>query len=640
MSRSAFDGFAQDLVSSGEYKDYYFPNAVARTLWYHDHTMGKNAMNMYKGLVGMYQIVDPALDASLGIPSGTKYDVPLIFTSHYFSPSGALSDESAAKTSTYGDTILVNGQIQPYLIVEPRKYRFRLLNAATSRVFNFTLRDGASVVPMSVIGSDGGFRQSPTDTQNLIIAMADRWEVMIDFAPLAGKNITLTTKNMWSDTAYEGMNDVLRLVVEGPSKGVVSSEKATRLFDVDLKFPDDVKVAAERTIVLQSHMDRKWGLNSFHMDDPMSRVMMRPPLGTVEKYTFKSAGMGMTTGGKTGSSDPLLKAASGSVSSGMGGMMGGNGGGGMMEGGMGGHHGGRKMVKRQMMEGSGGGRMSMKNAGWTHAMHLHLVDMKIISRRKQDPSKAEGRDYVEEYEKNAVKDVVLLGSNEIVEVLAKFQPYPGVYMFHCHNAVHEDQGMMGIFNITRLADLGYKDLETALEDPLDPRFRAKKYTGTNLDEIRSKTLPFFASLNAYPDPAKLAEAEDRYWSTRMPPSGNLTGPAVKGDGMGGVMGVGMGAQPANPNPNPATAPLMMGSQLAPKGPDNVADVSPPASTPPSITEIGAGGTNGNGAMGSGNTNGSGTGTTGAGGMMSGSNTSGGATGCTPHNSHHGGCRRR
>lgn len=324
----------------------------------------------------MYQIVDPALDASLGIPSGTKYDVPLIFTSHYFTPSGALSDESAAKTSTYGDTVLVNGQIQPYLLVEPRKYRFRLLNAATSRVFNFTLQDGASVVPLSVIGSDGGLRQTPTDTQNLIIAMADRWEVIIDFAPLAGKNLTLNTKNMWSDTAYAGMNEIIRFVVGQPSEGVIVTEKATRPFNVDLKFPDDVKVAAERTIVLQSHMDMVWGLNSFHMDDAMSRVMMRPPLGTTEKYTFKSAGMGMTTGGKTGSSDPLLKAALGTASGGMGGMMGGNNGGGMMGGGMGGHLGGRKMVKRQMMGGGGGGgggMMSMANAGWTHAMHLHLV---------------------------------------------------------------------------------------------------------------------------------------------------------------------------------------------------------------------------------------------------------------------------
>lgn len=182
-------------------------------------------------------------------------------------------------------------------------------------------------------------------------------------------------------------------------------------------------------------------------------------------------------------------------------------------------------------------------------------------------------------------------------------------MFHCHNAVHEDQGMMGMFNVTRLADLGYKDLETALEDPMDSRFRAKKYTGTNLDEIKSKILPFFASLNAYPDPAKLAEVEDGYWSTRTPPSGDLTGPAVKGSGM---MGKGMGAQPANPSPNPASSsPSMMGT--------------------------GAGGMNGNGAMGSGNTNGAGE-VTGAGGMMSGSNNPGGTAGCTPHNSHHGGCR--
>jgi bilirubin oxidase len=368
--RSAFDGFARDLISAGEYKDYYYPNTVARTLWYHDHTNGKNAVNMYKGLAGMYQIVDPALDASLGIPSGTKYDVPIILTSHYFTPSGALSDESKASTSTYGDTILVNGQIQPFFVVEPRKYRFRLLNAATSRVFNITLLDGAAVVPLSVIGSDGGFRQSPTNTQNLIMGMADRWEVIVDFASLSGKNVTLSTKNMWTDTAYAGMDDVLRFVVGRSANEEISNERAIRPFDIDIKFPSDVKIAAERTIVLQSHMDMMWGLNSFHMDDALSRVMMRPPLGTVEKYTFKSAGMGMSTGGKTGSSDPLLKTASGSSSSGMGGMMEGNGGG------MGGHHGGRKMVKRQiggMMGGSGSGGMSMANAGWTHAMHLHLV---------------------------------------------------------------------------------------------------------------------------------------------------------------------------------------------------------------------------------------------------------------------------
>jgi bilirubin oxidase len=375
--RSAFDGFAKDLISAGEFKDYYYPNNVARTLWYHDHTNGKNAVNMYKGLAGMYQVVDSALDASLGIPSGTKYDVPLILTSQYFNPNGALSNESNATTSIYGDTVLVNGRIQPYFAVEPRKYRFRLLNAACSRAFNITLRDGVAAVPLSVIGSDGGFRHSPIDTKNLIMAMADRWEVIVDFAPLSGKNVTFTTKNMWSDTDYSGMDDVLRFVVAGSPAKTAGNERATRPFVVDLKFPDDVKVAAERTIVLQSHMDRTWGFNSFHMDDAMSRVMMRPPLGTVEKYTFKSAGMGMTTGGKTGSSDPLLHggASSPSSSGGMEGMMGSS----------------RNIVKRQMggmMGSSGSGSsnsgssgMSMANVGWTHAMHLHLVVSWSLSKK-------------------------------------------------------------------------------------------------------------------------------------------------------------------------------------------------------------------------------------------------------------------
>jgi len=190
-------------------------------------------------------------------------------------------------------------------------------------------------------------------------------------------------------------------------------------------------------------------------------------------------------------------------------------------------------------------------------------------------------------------------------------------MFHCHNAVHEDNGMMGIFNVTKLADLGYKDLETGLEDPMDPRFRAKPYAGTNLDEIKRNTLPFFASLNAYPDPATLREVEDRYWSTRTPPSRDLTGPPTKASGAGGMMGGGG-----------------MESQTPTQG-TVAADKPTAATTAPSMMSGGTGGMNGNGAMGSGNM-----GPSGVSGMTSGAGTPGSATGCSPHNSHHGGCRRR
>ena len=75
---------------------------------------------MYKGLLGMYQIVDSKLDAQIGLPSG-EFDVPLVLTSQYFTSTGDLTNESNERASIYGDTWLVNGQIQPHFKVAPKK---------------------------------------------------------------------------------------------------------------------------------------------------------------------------------------------------------------------------------------------------------------------------------------------------------------------------------------------------------------------------------------------------------------------------------------------------------------------------------------------------------------------------------------
>jgi bilirubin oxidase len=220
----------------------------------------------------MYQIVDSKLDTSLGLPSGGKFDVPLILTTHYFTRDGGLSNEKSQTTSIYGDTYLVNGQIQPYLAVEPRKYRFRILNAAISRVFNLTLVDDGNVpAPMSIVGSDGGYRQAPVATKNLMVEMAARWEVVVDFAQYAGKNLTLTTKNAWTDTAYADTDQVMRFVVGKTASDDTSNAPLLRKFDFNMRFPTDARISAERTIKLDSHMDMVWGMNGVHHDDPMSR---------------------------------------------------------------------------------------------------------------------------------------------------------------------------------------------------------------------------------------------------------------------------------------------------------------------------------------------------------------------------------
>jgi hypothetical protein len=77
--------------------------------------------------------------------------------------------------------------------------------------------------------------------------------------------------------------------------------------------------------------------------------------------------------------------------------------------------------------------------------------------------------------------------------------------------------MMAVMNVTRLSDFGYDALDARLEDPMDQRFRSKRYGGTNIEDVKSRVLPGFAKLRAYPNGETLAALEDRYWSRHAPP---------------------------------------------------------------------------------------------------------------------------
>lgn len=137
------------------------------------------------------------------------------------------------------------------------------------------------------------------------------------------------------------------------------------------------------------------------------------------------------------------------------------------------------------------------SGGWSHPIHIHLVDFQIVER-------VDGRGVVTPQEQRSLKDVVVLGPNEKVKVIAQFQPHDGLYMFHCHNLVHEDHDMMAAFNVTQLQNFQYNSPDFLI-NPLDPRWRAKPYPGTtNLANIRNVVLPDFARTGAY---QKLDEIE-------------------------------------------------------------------------------------------------------------------------------------
>ena len=171
-----YDGYANDLISPGCYKDYIYPNNRASTLWYHDHAVHNTSRNVYMGLAGMY-IVEDQYELDLPLPKG-EYDVPLIIQDKSFAADGSLVFDNRGQKGVYGDVMLVNGVPWPRMEVANRKYRFRVLNAGASRTCHLALSKGDLIV----IGTDAGLISAPVKTKTLRLGMAERYGFIIDFS--------------------------------------------------------------------------------------------------------------------------------------------------------------------------------------------------------------------------------------------------------------------------------------------------------------------------------------------------------------------------------------------------------------------------------------------------------------------------
>lgn len=180
-----------------------------------DHAIHHTAENAYFGQAGFYILHDAAED-SKGLPKG-KYDVPLALASKQYKANGDLFSPASETTSLYGDVIHVNGQPWPYFKVEPRKYRFRFLDTSISRGFQLYFEDATRVgtkLPFQVIAADAGLISTPVTTDLLHISMAERWEIIFDFAAFQGKNVTLrNNRDVQADEDYNGTDKVMRFVV-------------------------------------------------------------------------------------------------------------------------------------------------------------------------------------------------------------------------------------------------------------------------------------------------------------------------------------------------------------------------------------------------------------------------------------------
>jgi spore coat protein A len=274
------DGHPREAIPPWGFRDYRYPNRQrAASLFYHDHSHGMTGLHVYRGLAGMYLIEDPEEDA-LGLPSG-DFDIPLMLQDRVFNADGSFHyrlDADTREAGVIGDVMLVNGVVWPFLKVARRKYRFRIVNGSSARIFDLQLSSGR---PLVQIGTDGGLLPVPMEKAVIPLAPSERAEVVIDFAAYpAGTRLRL--RNCAACPGHTG--DIMRFDVELPDAGDAALPDCLSSWEdlpVDAQTPLREFVLNRRT----GAGGTEWTLNGriFAMDGaPLVQVKN----GTVERWRF------------------------------------------------------------------------------------------------------------------------------------------------------------------------------------------------------------------------------------------------------------------------------------------------------------------------------------------------------------------
>ena len=291
---------------------YTMPNVQAPTqLFYHDHVMGVTRIGLYSGVVGTaYFLRDPAhtaLDApNSPLPTG-QFEVPLALSARRFYTDGNLDfppDRGTLNSANAGDDnggdsppnqpywsyneaadeIVVNGRVWPNLDVQRHQYRFRMVGQANAQLFDLQLcvgdwnahnnsdgtnslvpisddGDSAScagqIVPLTIIGSDGGYLPAPQVSNDVQIGITERADILVDFSRFApGTKIALINTTAHSGKPTGSTELVMQFTVQhGPA--VAPPALPASLFPPRPTLTPDAPV---RTKVLRAFED----------DDPLS----------------------------------------------------------------------------------------------------------------------------------------------------------------------------------------------------------------------------------------------------------------------------------------------------------------------------------------------------------------------------------
>jgi spore coat protein A, manganese oxidase len=370
------------------YQNYQEPG----TLWFHDHVLGPTRNDVFGGLGGFYFLRDPSTEPGQ-LPSG-PYEIEMAIQDRqfdtnsqlYLTGSGGPGSDNPPPTPNFhpfwnvnfsGDVAIVNGAAWPYLKVEPRRYRFRLLNGAIRRRFDLHFGNA----PVWQIGADDVYLDRPVRVNNracqdtrvsecsdVSLLPGERADIVVDFTNLAGQNITVTNTGL--DPVGIALPNVMQFQVVLPLKGRDNScdpEKPNPIAGICSRRIPMVRLTdGQGNVVPGVHIDKVRQLVVNELNTTAGGTI---PTGEIEEFVNNTYWDGLQSEGIAGDPDfakiPLGATELPQVGS-------------------------TELWEIIDFETAGG-------QAW-HAMHTHLVQFQILNRQNLKGDFSTGFDYEKAYD--------------------------------------------------------------------------------------------------------------------------------------------------------------------------------------------------------------------------------------------------
>jgi bilirubin oxidase len=444
----------------------YENDQEATTLWYHDHTLGMTRANVYAGPAGFYLLRGGRTDLAPGIlpgpapapgdaPGTRYYEIPIVIQDRSFDADGALSyadsraffdgfegpyhpDQTADGATSdvapiwnpefFGNTMVVNGRTWPYLEVEQRRYRFRLLNGCNSRFLVLELegkKPDGKPLPFWQIGADGGFLPEPVRRSRILLAPAERADVIVDFSKVPeGTRIRLL--NLGPDEPFGGGEPGVDFAVADPgTTGQVMELRVVAATGEDTSTPPQrLRLPRIPRLPRATHV-RQLSLNELDSAsvcvDPDTNAELPCSDPASAPFGPQAAMLGSVMFGPDGMpmGMPMM----------------------WME-----------QVSEKPRVGSTEVWELYNFTMDAHPMHIHEVQFEIVSREPFDPmAPGYGKRRGPEAGEAGRKDTVIAYPGEITRVKATFDQ-AGLFVWHCHIVEHEDNEMMRPYEVVAEGD--------------------------------------------------------------------------------------------------------------------------------------------------------------------------------------------